>query len=82
MPPAGVDESGFTRWLDELPIEWVHAARRLSPRLVMQMLDWTNDQVADVIDGQDLSAVVANASWASNDPVPAWLDLARQPSKG
>jgi hypothetical protein len=38
--PAG-DEDAFTVWLDALQSEWVHAARRLSPRLMTDLLAWT-----------------------------------------
>jgi hypothetical protein len=38
-PPEDLSESEFIDWLDELQIEWVRAARRLSPHLVVEMLE-------------------------------------------
>jgi len=76
-----LDERGFTRWLDELQMEWVHAARRLSPRLVVELLGSLGDQVADTVAMQDPSLVAAHVSWASAVPVRAWLDHAREPSE-
>jgi uncharacterized protein (TIGR03083 family) len=80
-PPDGLDEHGFITWLDELQIEWVHAARRLSPRLVIELLGWLGDQVAQTVSMQDPSPNTANVSWASASPVPTWLDHARELSE-
>jgi uncharacterized protein (TIGR03083 family) len=77
-PPDGLDEHGFITWLDDLQVEWVHAARRLSPRLAVDLLGWLDGQVAATMDAQDPSATTAIVSWASADPVPVWLDQARE----
>ena len=45
--PAGLDPTEFITWLDGLQIQWVQAARRLSPRLATELLDWLGDRVAD-----------------------------------
>jgi uncharacterized protein (TIGR03083 family) len=79
--PEGLDEQGFIAWLDELQIEWVHAARRLSPRLVADLLSWLGDQVADTVAGQDPAALAANVSWASATAAPVWLDQVRELSE-
>jgi uncharacterized protein (TIGR03083 family) len=79
--PADPDEAEFIGWLDELQIEWVHAARRLSPRLVTDLLSWTDSQIAESITSQNPSAVTAQVSWASNGSVPVWLDQARELSE-
>jgi uncharacterized protein (TIGR03083 family) len=80
-PPDGLDEDGFTRWLDDLQIEWVRAARRLSPRLVVELLASLDDQIADLVAIQDPSEVTATVSWASASHVPVWLDHARELSE-
>lgn len=79
--PDGLDEDGFIRWLDELQMEWVHAARRLSPRLIVELLAWLDDQVANLVAGEDPSRAAAMVSWASARPVPMWLDHARELSE-
>ena len=76
--PDGLDERGFIAWLDELQIEWVHAARRLSPRLVVELLQSTGTEVVEMVHRQDPSALTANVSWASASAVPAWLDQGRE----
>jgi uncharacterized protein (TIGR03083 family) len=79
--PAGLDEPGFIGWLDELQLEWVHAARRLSPRVVVDLLAWTDGHVAAAVGEQDPSALTASVSWASAGAVPLWLDHARELSE-
>ncbi len=79
--PEGLDERGFVAWLDGLQIEWVHASRRLSPTLAVDLLRWLDRQVADTVAAQDPRAVAAGVSWASAAPVPVWLDHARELSE-
>jgi hypothetical protein len=79
--PEQLSEDGFISWLDDLQVEWVHAARRLSPRLVIDLLDWTGPQVVELFGRQDASARTANVSWASTGRVPVWLDQARELSE-
>jgi uncharacterized protein (TIGR03083 family) len=79
--PEGADEGEFVAWLDELQAEWVHAARRLSPRLVTELLAWTGPQLAAAFRRQDPRACTASVSWAGPGPVPAWLDQARELSE-
>jgi uncharacterized protein (TIGR03083 family) len=79
--PTDPNEAEFIGWLDELQIEWVHAARRLSPRLVTDLLAWTDSQISELITSQNPSAVSANVSWASTGSVPVWLDQARELSE-
>ena len=81
VPPAGLDEQGFIGWLDDLQAEWVHAARRLSPRLIVELLQWAGPQLAAVLSGQDAGARTARVSWAGPDPVPVWLDHVRELSE-
>lgn len=76
--PAGGDEASFVEWLDELQIEWVHAARRISPRLAVELLEWLGGAVADTFQAQPVESMSARVSWASDEVVPVWLDQARK----
>ncbi len=76
--PDTADEATFIDWLDDLQLEWVHAARRISPRLAIDLLDWLGNQVADTFAAQDQRSWTAHVSWASDSPVPIWLDQARE----
>jgi uncharacterized protein (TIGR03083 family) len=81
MPPPGTTPAQFPAWLDNLQDEWVRAARRISPRTVVDLLCWTGPQLAQAFSAQDPTARTASVSWASPDPVPAWLDHARELSE-
>jgi uncharacterized protein (TIGR03083 family) len=76
--PDAADEATFIDWLDDLQMEWVRAARRISPRLAIELLDWLGEPVADTFAGQDPRSCTARVSWASDSPVPIWLDQARE----
>jgi uncharacterized protein (TIGR03083 family) len=78
--PAG-SEAEFAAWLDELQAEWVRAARRLSPRLVTDLLRWAGPQITVTFAGEDVRARTASVSWAGPDLVPAWLGQARELSE-
>jgi hypothetical protein len=68
-------------WLDEMQAEWVGASRRLSPRLITDLLQWTGPQIAGTFRREDPRARTASVSWAGPGPVPAWLDQARELSE-
>jgi uncharacterized protein (TIGR03083 family) len=79
--PEGAAEAEFVAWLDDMQAEWVRAARRLSPRLVTELLGWTGPLVVETLRGQDPRARTARVSWADTGPVPVWLDQARELSE-
>lgn len=79
--PGGATEGEFVSWLDELQAEWVRASRRLSPRLVTELLRWAGPQIADTFRREDPRARTASVSWAGPGPAPVWLDQARELSE-
>ncbi len=64
-------------FLDRFNGEWVSAARRLSPRLLIGQLQAIGGQVADFWQGANPHALGEAVSWAGPWPAPAWLDAAR-----
>ncbi len=80
-PPERLSEVELIDWLDALQVEWVHAARRMSPRLVVELLDWTGPRLVEVLGAEDLSERSALVSWAGPDPAPRWLDQLRELSE-
>lgn len=79
--PGGGTEADFVAWLDELQAEWVRATRRLSPRLVTDLLRWAGPQITATFGGEDARARTASVSWAGPGLVPAWLGQARELSE-
>jgi uncharacterized protein (TIGR03083 family) len=76
--PDGADEEEFVGWLDGLQAAWVVSARRISPRLVVELLEWSTKGFGEAIGSQDQSELSAHVSWASEQAVPVWLDHARE----
>ena len=80
-PPDNLSEEEFIDWIDALQAEWVRAARRLSPRLVVELLAWTGSRLVDTLAGEELTVRSASVSWAGPEPVPVWLDQLRELSE-
>ncbi|HKY03308.1 MAG TPA: maleylpyruvate isomerase N-terminal domain-containing protein [Blastocatellia bacterium] len=76
--------SAIKRWdelvdlINELNDTWVKATRRLSPRLVTDLLAFTGPQVNDYFASLDPYAMGDPVDWAGAGPAPVWLDLARE----
>jgi uncharacterized protein (TIGR03083 family) len=74
--PAGFQE--LVASLDRLNQAWVAATRRISPRLLGELLAVTGEATRRYLTSLDLFAVEESVSWIRPDPVPNWLDVARQ----
>jgi uncharacterized protein (TIGR03083 family) len=71
------DHREFVAALDAKNQRWVEAAGGLSPRVVTGLLRWSGEQVGRYYHAVGLQEP-AIVSWASDAPVPSWLDLARE----
>ncbi|HLJ61111.1 MAG TPA: maleylpyruvate isomerase N-terminal domain-containing protein [bacterium] len=72
------DYEGLVRFLKTHNDTWVDAARRISPRLLCDLLRFTGDQVSDYVQSLDPDAPTEPVSWAGPDPAPTWLHVARE----
>jgi uncharacterized protein (TIGR03083 family) len=78
--PGPDRETGMAlgEWLGEFNEQWVVAARRLSPKVVADLLDlagiWFEDHVS-ALRGDNMGARV---QWAGPAPAPVWMDIARE----
>jgi hypothetical protein len=79
--PPELTEVQFIDWLDALQVEWVRAARRLSPRLVVELLEWTGPRLIDALGNEDLTVRSGRVSWAGPEVAPVWLDQLRELSE-
>lgn len=65
--------------LDRLNAEWVIAARRLSPALLIELLDLIGPQVHQLFRSLDLFAPAsASVAWAGETVSLNWFDIARE----
>ncbi|MFC6886402.1 MULTISPECIES: maleylpyruvate isomerase family mycothiol-dependent enzyme [Actinomadura] len=72
----GPDEP-FPRFIDRVNEEWVTAARRMSPRVLVDLLDHVGDEIVAHWRGADIDALGGPVSWAGPEEHPVWLDAAR-----
>lgn len=80
-PGAPGEQPGWQQlvaWLDRENQAWVEAARRLSPRLLRELLAVTGEATSRHLAGLDPFALEARVSWAGPGPHPNWLDVARE----
>lgn len=78
-PPASVEsEAAFVTFIDELNDEWIRAGRRMSPQLTIELLQWAGRQLVSLYRNQDPTSRTGRVSWASDQPVPKWLDQGRE----
>ena len=57
---------------------WVDSARWMSPRLIVDLLRLTGDQLAEFRTTLDLSSPGGVVSWAGPERAPLWMDTARE----
>src|ERR1051325_5654651 len=57
---------------------WVKATRRLSARLLCELLRHTGAQVCEYFASLDPFAIGGPVDWAGSEPAPVWFDLARE----
>ena len=73
-PSGGEPFEAFIHRANE---QWVSTTRRISPRLLTDLLASVGDQVVQFWNSVDLGAHGWPVSWAGADPAPLWLDAAR-----
>ena len=81
-PPPGAPIEGYddlVAYLDELNADWIHAARRLSPRIITDLLERIEPDLAETLEALDpLGEARFPVSWAGEDGSRVWFDVARE----
>ena len=65
-------------FVDRQNARWVEATRRLSPRVVCALLEWSGAATQAWFASLDPYRLGAPVSWAGPDPAPVWLDIGRE----
>jgi hypothetical protein len=73
--PESSGHEAFVRALAQRNQQWVDGTRALSPRLIVDLLDWSGGQLDAALAAVDLSRP-SSVYWAGESPV--WFDLARE----
>ena len=78
--PGGaiIDFQDLVKLVNRLNNEWVAAARRMSPRVLCDLLAHTGPQVEAYLASLDPDAIGEPVGWAGPEPAPVWLDTARE----
>lgn len=76
-PPATYHD--LVELLNRLNAEWVRAAQRLSPQLLIALLELIGPQVHHLFTTLDpLAPARASVAWAGESSSPNWFDIARE----
>jgi uncharacterized protein (TIGR03083 family) len=78
-PDGPIDSFGsLVDFLNRLNNDWVKVARRISPRILMEMLDQIGPQLATHVESLDPNAqALFPVAWAGEDASPNWFDIGR-----
>src|SRR5690606_34610712 len=69
----------LVRYLNGLNAQWVTAARRLSPRVQVDLLETAGSALVELMEaGRGEGDATYPVLWAGQDRSPLWLDIARE----
>lgn len=75
------DWDALVEFINRWNQEWVWVARRISPPLLIDLLELTGGQMSTCFQSLDPYAIGGPVSWAGPEPAPVWLDVAREYSE-
>lgn len=81
-PPPGSPIEGYrdlVAFLNGLNASWVKAAARLSPRVIVDLLEWAGPQVAELFESlPPHGEAFFSVAWAGEDRSENWMDIGRE----
>jgi uncharacterized protein (TIGR03083 family) len=82
-PPGSPDQFGSVQelieYLHRLNAEWTTATRRVSPRILVQWLEATGEELTDLFESLDpFGRAVFPVAWAGEEESATWFDVARE----
>src|SRR4051812_21401888 len=80
LPPADIGSyADLVALLNRLNAEWVTAARRLSPQVLMDLMDRMSGELHQYFASLDPHAAAHfGVAWAAEEPSPVWFDIGRE----
>jgi len=72
------NNADLVKFIAELNQSWVDTMKTLSPRMLIELLDFSGTKLFDYFNTVDLMKVEAGVSWISADRLPNWTDVARE----
>ena len=79
-PPSPIaSERDFVGFINDLNAQWVLSARRLSPRVLIDLYERASTDAADWFESLPLDApALFPVSWAGEDASAGWFDIGRE----
>jgi len=65
-------------FINEINASWVAAGQRMSAPLLIDLLEHVGRQADEYFAGLDASRMGGPVSWAGEEPMPVWFDVARE----
>lgn len=80
VPPGSINSyDDLLAYLNQLNADWIRAAKRMSPKLVIELLKQTNKEIADYLTTIDLFApALFSVAWAGEETSANWFHWARE----
>ncbi len=80
LPTASIrDYRDLVAFLDRLNADWIEAARRISPRLLVEFLELTGPEVCALFRSLNPhESAIFPVAWAGDHESPNWFDIARE----
>ena len=78
---AGLDIStlpGLVAAIDRQNAVWVTGTRRISPKLLVDLLEMTGELTETYFASLDMTELGMSVDWVGPEPAPVWLDVARE----
>jgi uncharacterized protein (TIGR03083 family) len=73
---------GLVAYLNQLNRDWVEVARRLSPRVLLDLVRWSGAEVAAFVASLDpFAEALFPVAWAGEERSLVWMDTAREYSE-
>lgn len=70
---------GLVAFLNQLNVDWVKAGQRLSPRVLIELLEWSHEQVCELFKSLDpFAPALFSVAWAGETISRNWFDMARE----
>lgn len=77
--PPSDDYPSLVAFLDRLNADWIAASARLSPRVIVDLLEWSGPQVATYVESLDPCApALFPVAWAGETTSAVWMDTGRE----
>jgi hypothetical protein len=81
-PPGNVTAESYqdlVAFINQLNASWADVAKRLSPRVIVDLLEWSGPQVAELFASLDPEAPAPiSVAWAGEERSANWMDTGRE----